>query len=49
MPYIASNGELYDDEEIFNIVDNNDESEVQEFNFQLADEVAMMWERKMCI
>ena len=48
MSYIASNGELYDDEEIFDIMDIDDNMEDDEdYNFMPVDSIVMNWERKM--
>ena len=48
MPYIASNGELYDDEEIFDIMDVGDDMmDDEDYNLMPVDEVVMNWERKM--
>jgi hypothetical protein len=48
MPYIASNGELYDDEEIFDIADVGDDMmDEEDYNLMPVDEVVMNWERKM--
>lgn len=44
MTYIASNGELYDDEEIFAVVDNSNEEVQDEFEY---DEIAMKWEFRL--
>ena len=46
MPYIASNGELYDDEEIF-VVEKNIQDEFEDYNYMPVDDVVMSWERKM--
>ena len=46
MPYIAYNGELYDDEEIF-VVEENVQDEFEDYNYMPVDEVVMSWERKM--
>ena len=48
MPYIAYNGELYDDEEIF-VVEKivQDEFEEEFEDYVPADEIVMGWERKM--
>ncbi len=50
MPYIASNGELYDDEEIFVVeknVQDEFEDDFEDYNYMPVDEVVMSWERKM--
>jgi hypothetical protein len=47
MPYIASNGELYDDEEIYVVKKVDDVIEEEEYNFMPVDEIVMRWERKM--
>lgn len=44
MTYIASNGELYDDEEIFAVVDNSNEEVQDEFEY---DEIALKWEFRL--
>jgi hypothetical protein len=50
MPYIASNGELYDDEEIFVVKKvNQDEELFQDYKFLPADEIVMLWEKRMCL
>ena len=48
MPYIAYNGELYDDEEIF-VVEKNvqDEFEDDFEDYMSVEEVINDWERKM--
>ena len=46
MPYIAYNGELYDDEEIF-VVEKNVQDEFEDYKYMPVDEVVMSWERKM--
>jgi hypothetical protein len=46
MPYIAYNGELYDDEEIF-VVEENVQEDFEDYNYMPVDEVVMSWERKM--
>ena len=46
MPYIAYNGELYDDEEIF-FVEENVQEDFEDYNYMPVDEVVMSWERKM--
>jgi hypothetical protein len=50
MPYIASNGELYDDEEIF-VVEKNAQDEFEDdfedYNYMSVEEVINNWERKM--
>ena len=46
MPYIAYNGELYDDEEIF-VIEENVQDEFEDYNYMPVDEVVMSWERKM--
>jgi hypothetical protein len=46
MPYIASNGELYDDEEIF-VVEENVHDEFEDNNYMPVDEIVMSWEKKM--
>ena len=52
MPYIASNGELYDDEEIFvvekNVQDEFDE-DIEDYNYTPVEDIVMNWERKMKI
>ena len=45
MTYIASNGELYDDEEIFAVVENLLE-DIQVPNC-FEDEIALSWERRL--
>jgi hypothetical protein len=52
MPYIASNGELYDDEEIFvvekNVQDDFDDDFEDDFEDYIPiEDVVMSWERKM--
>ena len=50
MPYIASNGELYDDEEIFVVeknIQDEFEDDFEDYNYMPVDEVVMSWERKM--
>jgi hypothetical protein len=47
MTYIASNGELYEDEEIFDMKDIEDEIEDEDYNFMSVDDNIMNWERKM--
>ena len=46
MPYIAYNGELYDDEEIFNI-ENDEIDETEDYNYLPVDDVVMIWEKRM--
>jgi len=46
MPYIAYNGELYDDEEIF-VVEKNVQEDFEDYNYMPVNEVVMSWERKM--
>jgi hypothetical protein len=46
MPYIASNGELYEDEEIFKI-DYDDIEEEDDYKFLPPDEIVMIWERRL--
>ena len=46
MPYIAYNGELYDDEEIF-VVEENVQDDFEDVDYMPVDEVVMSWERKM--
>ena len=46
MPYIAYNGELYDDEEIF-VIEENVQDEFEDYNYMPVDDVVMSWERKM--
>ena len=46
MPYIAYNGELYDDEEIF-VIEENVQDEFEDYNYMPVDEVVMSWERTM--
>jgi hypothetical protein len=45
MPYIASNGELYEDEEIFKIDYDEIEEDEEEFNYLPPDEITI-WERR---
>ena len=45
MPYIASNGELYEDEEIFKI-DYDDIEEEDDYNFLPPDDITI-WERRL--
>ena len=50
MPYIAYNGELYDDEEIFVVeknVQDEFEDDFEEYNYMSVEEVINVWERKM--
>jgi len=45
MTYIASNGELYDDEEIFVVVEEKlEDIQVQSSSY---DEIALSWERRL--
>jgi len=44
MPYIASNGELYEDEEIFKI-DYDEIEEEDDYNFLPPDDITI-WERR---
>jgi hypothetical protein len=49
MPYIASNGELYDDEEMF-YVEKNVEDDVEDMEIEdlmPVDDLIMVWERKL--
>jgi hypothetical protein len=50
MPYIAYNGELYDDEEIFIVeknVQDEFEDDFEDYNYMSVEEVINNWERKM--
>jgi hypothetical protein len=44
MTYIASNGELYDDEEIFDIIEKSIEEVQDEIEY---DEIALSWEFRL--
>lgn len=44
MTYIASNGELYDDEEIFAVVEKSIDEVQDEFEY---DEIALKWEFRL--
>jgi len=44
MTYIASNGELYDDEEIFGVVENSMVEVQDEIEY---DEIALSWEVRL--
>jgi hypothetical protein len=46
MPYIASNGELYEDEEIFKIDYDDIEEDEDEFNYLPPNEITI-WERRL--
>ena len=47
MPYIAYNGELYDDEEIFDVEKDVQEEFEDDFEDYSVEEVVNNWERKM--
>ena len=49
MPYIASNGELYDDEEIFVVekIAQDEIDEEEDYNYMPIEDIVMSWERKM--
>jgi hypothetical protein len=50
MPYISSNGEVYDDEEIyFPTVVNDEYDDLDEFEFLPADELILRWEKRLFI
>jgi len=46
MPYISSNGEVYEDEEIFSSI-NEESDDFIEFEFLPADELVLRWEQKL--